>query len=59
VPLHSSPFARTLGLREFEMPITADIAARLVRLPMYYDLSDRGVAEVASAVTAFYEEQRR
>jgi dTDP-4-amino-4,6-dideoxygalactose transaminase len=54
VPLHSSPFAKTLGLPAAVLPVTDDRSARLLRLPMYYDLTDRDVAEVASVVLKFY-----
>lgn len=54
VPLHSSPFAKTLGMARYDLPVTDDASNRLLRLPMYYDLSDRDVTEVAEAVLGFY-----
>jgi dTDP-4-amino-4,6-dideoxygalactose transaminase len=54
VPLHSSPFAKSLGLPKADLPVTDETSSRLLRLPMYYDLSDREVAEVAEAVLGFY-----
>ena len=54
VPLHSSPFARNLGSPQADLPITDDASSRLVRLPMYYDLRDHEVKEVAEAVLNFY-----
>jgi dTDP-4-amino-4,6-dideoxygalactose transaminase len=36
------------------LPVTDDTSNRLLRLPMYYDLSDRDVTEVAEAVLGFY-----
>ncbi len=58
VPLHSSPFAKSLGLPISDLPVTDNISSRLLRLPMYYDLSDREVAEVADAVLDFYKTER-
>jgi len=58
VPLHSSPFAKSLGLPQPDLPVTDDISNRLLRLPMYYDLSDRDVTEVAEAVLDFYKTWR-
>ena len=55
LPLHSSPFAKSLGVPQSDLPVTDDISSRLLRLPMYYDLSDRDVAEVAEAVLDFYK----
>lgn len=52
VPLHSSPagerFGRTHGQ---SLPVTDDIAARLIRLPMHYGLDDADLDAVAGAVT--------
>jgi dTDP-4-amino-4,6-dideoxygalactose transaminase len=54
VPLHSSPFARSLGASQIDLPVTDDVSSRLVRLPMYYDLTDREIKEVAATVHDFY-----
>ena len=58
VPLHSSPFAKSLGVPQPDLPITDETSSRLVRLPMYYDLSDQQVTEVAEAVLSFYQGRR-
>ena len=55
VPLHSSPFAKSLGVPQADLPVTDDTSRRLLRLPMYYDLSDRDVTEVAETVLDFYK----
>jgi len=54
VPLHSSPFAQSLGVPQTPLPITEEVSARLVRLPMYFDLTDQEVDEVAGLVLDFY-----
>lgn len=54
VPLHSSPFARQIGLPDVRLPATDENSARLVRLPIYYDLSDEDQAAVIEAVRDFY-----
>jgi dTDP-4-amino-4,6-dideoxygalactose transaminase len=54
VPLHSSPFAQSLGVPEQHLPRTDELSARLLRLPMYFDLTDQEVEEVASLVLDFY-----
>jgi dTDP-4-amino-4,6-dideoxygalactose transaminase len=54
VPLHSSPFAKSLGVPQTHLPKTEELSARLLRLPMYYDLTDPEVEEVASSVLDFY-----
>jgi dTDP-4-amino-4,6-dideoxygalactose transaminase len=55
VPLHSSPFAKSLSVPQAHLPVTDDKSSRLLRLPMYYDLSDRDVNEVTEAVLGFYK----
>ena len=57
VPLHNAPFAQSLGLPQTPLPVTEDLSARLLRLPMYYDLADHEVEETAGAVLAFYRER--
>lgn len=55
VPLHSSPFAQSLGMPQMSLPCTEELSARLLRLPMYFDLNDWEVEEVASRVLNFYQ----
>jgi dTDP-4-amino-4,6-dideoxygalactose transaminase len=54
VPLHSSPFARSWGVPQQALPETDDASSRLLRLPMYFDLTDRQVAEIAMSMLDFY-----
>jgi dTDP-4-amino-4,6-dideoxygalactose transaminase len=54
VPLHSSPFAKSLGVPQNNLPVTEDTSRRLLRLPMYYGLTLAQAAEVAGAVFNFY-----
>lgn len=58
VPLHDSPaglrYSRSVG----ELPVTCDVAQRLVRLPLYSDMSARQVAQVCAAVAQFFAESR-
>jgi dTDP-4-amino-4,6-dideoxygalactose transaminase len=49
VPLHSSPFGRSLGAGA-ELPVTDRVAATLVRLPLHPRLSDADVDRVVAAV---------
>lgn len=59
VPLHSAPFAAVMGLPNVHLPVTDDTSSRLLRLPIYNDLTDEQVDEVAEAVLEFYAAQRR
>jgi dTDP-4-amino-4,6-dideoxygalactose transaminase len=54
VPLHTSPFGRSLTNETVSLPETERVSDRLVRLPMYYALSPAEVDEVADAVLEFY-----
>ena len=38
MPLHSSPMGRKFGYKASDLPITQDLASRIVRLPFYTDL---------------------
>ncbi|WP_347244922.1 dTDP-4-amino-4,6-dideoxygalactose transaminase [Thermogutta sp.] len=53
VPLHSSPMGRRWGYRSEDLPLTEDLASRLIRLPMYYELSSEQQEYVAHLVRTF------
>jgi dTDP-4-amino-4,6-dideoxygalactose transaminase len=48
VPLHLSPAGRTYGRAHGDLPVTCDLAARLLRLPLWYGMD----AEVESVIAA-------
>jgi dTDP-4-amino-4,6-dideoxygalactose transaminase len=54
VPLHSSPYGQSLGGRSGALPITEEMSARVLRLPLYYDMSEADVASVGEAIFDFY-----
>jgi len=51
-PLHASPMGLSLGYEPEDLPLTLDLAARLVRLPMWAGMSGDQVTTVISAVLA-------
>jgi len=53
VPLHLSDHARKLGAGGGNCPVAADLSDRLVRLPLYYDLSPDDQSKVIAAVQSF------
>jgi dTDP-4-amino-4,6-dideoxygalactose transaminase len=53
VPLHLSAFARKIAVRPANCPVATDVADRLVRLPLYFDLSAAEQDRVIDAVIAF------
>ena len=54
VPLHSSPAGAKWGRVGSEMKVTDDISDRLLRLPIYFGISDAEVDAVIDAVSQFY-----
>ena len=53
LPLHLSEMGLQLGGRPGDCPVTEDISDRLVRLPLFYDITDDEVAEVLNSVKSF------
>lgn len=53
VPLHTSPMGLQLGNREGQLPVTEDLSARLLRLPLYCELTDADQQRVVDAIGAF------
>jgi len=53
VPLHTSKMGKKYGYIEGSLPVTEDISNRLVRLPMYFDLSLTDLKEINQAVMEF------
>ncbi len=55
IPLHSSPAGRALGRFHGEDRYTTRESERLLRLPMWYGISDEQVTTVATAIDDFYQ----
>jgi dTDP-4-amino-4,6-dideoxygalactose transaminase len=53
LPLHLSDMGVKLGGKLGDCPVTEDISDRLVRLPLFYDLTEQDLARVIDAVKAF------
>jgi len=56
VPLHSSPMGSRLGYRLGDLPLTEDLASRVIRLPMFHELSMEQQQRVVNLVNAFCRE---
>ena len=54
VPLHMSDFGAALHNNARDLPHTVAAGTRLLRLPMYFDLTETDVTRVASAIYDFY-----
>ena len=54
VPLHSAPAGRKFGRAAGSMAVTDDVSERLLRLPLYYELSESEVAGIVVAIAEFF-----
>jgi dTDP-4-amino-4,6-dideoxygalactose transaminase len=55
VPLHLSPMGRRWGYEDGSLPITEDLAARLLRLPLFYDLTPADQDDVCQGIREFLQ----
>ncbi len=53
LPLHLSDMGRRFGGRTGDCPVTEDVSDRIVRLPLFYSLSDDEQSRVIEAVRGF------
>lgn len=58
-PLHSAPAGRKFARSVGEMSVCEDIAARLLRMPLFPDLPEEDQARVIAALTTAVEEECR
>ena len=58
VPLHSSPGGQKYGRASGSFKVTDDISDRLLRLPLYFGITDAQVDAVIDAVKEFYSRRR-
>ena len=58
VPLHSSPMGRSFGYSEGDLPVTEELSSRLVRLPMYYEITEEEQRRVARQVAEYVRAAR-
>jgi dTDP-4-amino-4,6-dideoxygalactose transaminase len=59
VPLHSSPQGEKLGYKAIDLPITEDLSARLIRLPVFPSMTKEQVEYVASSFIVGLEQYER
>lgn len=55
IPLHLSPMGEKLGYKKGDLRITEDIAPRLLRLPLYFDLTQKQQDKVIGVVEKFFK----
>ncbi len=53
IPLHLSPVGKKYGYKEGDLPLTEEYSSRLIRLPLYADMSEEEVNKVCEEVSNF------
>lgn len=53
IPLHTSAMGQKLGYREGDLPVTEDLSGRLIRLPLFNDITEEQQIRVVREVTKF------
>lgn len=54
-PLHSSPFAKRNGYCTSELPVTDRVSSQLIRLPLFYELSEEDIERVVGEIHGFFQ----
>lgn len=54
LPLHSSPIGIKMGYEEGDFPVTENIAGRLARLPLFYNLDEVEIKKIISECYCFF-----
>jgi len=55
VPLHTSPAGKKYGRTAGKLSITEDLSERVLRLPLYYDMTEDQVHTVVHEIEKFYK----
>lgn len=59
VPLHDAPAGKRYARTHGALDVTSDVAGRLIRLPLWIDMSDAEVRQVIDATSGLVEEHSR
>jgi dTDP-4-amino-4,6-dideoxygalactose transaminase len=57
VPLHTSPMGQQFGYQEGDLPVTENLSGRLLRLPVYYEITPGEQERVVEAIAAYFQNQ--
>lgn len=55
VPLHGSPVGKRFGYHDDDLAVTQSISERLIRLPLFVELTNQEVDHVVASVTGFFK----
>lgn len=56
IPLHSAPMGLKLGYQEGELPVTEELSGRILRLPLYFEISDADKERVIDVIDSYFKE---
>ena len=51
IPLHTSPMGKKLTQQQFNLPVTDNIADRLLRLPCYFELTPDDIERIVNTIS--------
>lgn len=54
IALHLSPIGKRLGYSKGQLPVTESLSTRLLRLPLYYEITEEQQKEVVENITDFF-----
>lgn len=57
LPLHRSPVGRQMGYNDGDLPVTESISRRLLRLPFYYELTQKEQDHVVDTIKKYFSIQ--
>lgn len=58
LPLHLSPMGRKMGYKNGDLPITEELSGRILRLPLYYDLTAGDQDFIISNIKEFFSNKK-
>lgn len=56
IALHLSPVGKQFGYSKGQLPVTESLSARLLRLPLYYEITENEQKEVVKSINDFFME---
>ncbi|MDD4940738.1 MAG: dTDP-4-amino-4,6-dideoxygalactose transaminase [Candidatus Omnitrophica bacterium] len=59
VPLHSSPMGHKMGYSGSSLPVTEDVSKRLLRLPLFYELTSEGQKRIVNVIKRYFVRTKR
>ena len=57
MPLHLSPIGQAMGFKPGSLPITESISGRLLRLPLYYEITQANQMDVVKTIGSFFSQE--